>query len=102
MGDYNLSGLNPREFEHLVQAVALAIIAPGIMPFGDGPDGGREATFRGRMAHPSVSDLWEGYLVIQAKFRQRPAGDPYKDDTWLLDQLKQDLNKFVDTKSLSQ
>jgi hypothetical protein len=23
MGDYNLSGLNPREFEHLVQALAL-------------------------------------------------------------------------------
>jgi hypothetical protein len=98
MGDYNLSGLNPHEFEHLVQALALAIIAPGVMPFGDGPDGGREATFRGRMAYPSVSDPWEGYLVIQAKFRQRPAGDPYKDDTWLLDQLKQELDKFVDTK----
>ena len=45
MGDYNLSGLNPREFEHLVQALALAVIAPGVMPFGDGPDGGRSALY---------------------------------------------------------
>jgi hypothetical protein len=98
MGDYNLSGLNPREFEHFVQALALAVIAPGVTPFGDGPDGGREATFRGRMAYPSVVDPWEGYLVIQAKFRQRPAGDPHKDGAWLLDQLKQELDKFVDPK----
>jgi hypothetical protein len=98
MGDYNLSGLNSREFEHLVQALALAVIGPGIMPFGDGPDGGREATFRGRMAYPSVVDPWEGYLVIQAKFRQRPAGDPHKDDAWLLTQLERELDKFVDPK----
>ena len=98
MGDYNLSGLNPREFEHLVQALALAVIAPGVMPFGDGPDGGREATFRGRMAYPSAADPWEGYLVIQAKFRQRPASDPQKDDAWLLDQLKRELDKFVSPK----
>ena len=98
MGDYNLNGLNPREFEHLVQAPALAVIAPGVTPFGDGPDGGREAIFRGRMAYPSVADPWEGYLVIQAKFRQRPAGDPHKDDAWLLDHLKADLDKFVDPK----
>ena len=94
MGDYNLSGLNPREFEHLVQALALAVIGPGVMAFGDGPDGGREATFRGRMSYPSVSAPWEGYLVIQAKFRQRPAGDPHKDGAWLLDQLNQELDKF--------
>jgi hypothetical protein len=25
MGDYNLSGLNPREFEHFVQALALVL-----------------------------------------------------------------------------
>jgi hypothetical protein len=76
----------------------LAVIAPGVIPFGDGPDGGRETTFRGRMTYPSVADPWEGYLVIQAKFRQRPAGDPHKDGAWLLDQLKQELDKFVDPK----
>jgi hypothetical protein len=78
--------------------IDLAVIAPGVTPFGDGPDGGREATFRGRMAYPSVADPWEGYLVIQAKFRQRPAGDPRKDDTWLLAQLKEELDKFIDPK----
>ncbi len=44
MSDYNLPGLNPRDFEHLIQALAIKVIAPGVMPFGDGPDGGREAT----------------------------------------------------------
>ena len=48
---------------------ALAVIAPGVTPFGDGPDRGREAIFRGRMAYHSVTDPWEGYLVIQDKFR---------------------------------
>jgi len=43
MGDYNLSGLNPRDFEHMTQALAMTTIAPGVTPFGDGPDGGREA-----------------------------------------------------------
>jgi hypothetical protein len=74
------------------------VIGPGVTPFGNGPDGGREATFRGRMAYPSVAGPLEGYLVVQAKFRQRPAGDPPKDGAWLLDQLKQELDKFVDPK----
>ena len=68
MGDYNLSGLNDRDFEHLVQGLAKKVIAPGVRIFGDGKDGGREATFEGRMSYPSEADPWDGYLVIQAKF----------------------------------
>ena len=64
MGDYNLAGLNPRDFEHLVQSLAKKHIASGVRPFGDGRDGGREATFHGKMDYPSGSDPWEGYLVI--------------------------------------
>ena len=30
--------------------------------------------------------------------RQRPASDPQKDDAWLLDQLKRELDKFVSPK----
>ncbi|HEY0606758.1 MAG TPA: hypothetical protein VGD58_27820, partial [Herpetosiphonaceae bacterium] len=96
MGDYNLAGLNPRDFEHLIQALAMQVIAPGVMPFGDGPDGGREATYKGKMHYPSVTEPWEGYLVLQAKFRVRPKGDPIQDGEWALEQLKQDLLKFAD------
>ncbi len=48
MGDYDLTGLNSRSFEHMIQALALKIVGPGVIVFGDGPDGGREATYQGR------------------------------------------------------
>ncbi len=93
MGDYNLAGLNPREFEHLVQALAAKIVAPGVRIFGDGRDGGREATYEGPMAYPSAASPWDGYLVVQAKFLQRPgqAGDQ---GDWALGQLRTELQKY--------
>ncbi|MBT8421381.1 MAG: hypothetical protein KJO08_11065, partial [Gammaproteobacteria bacterium] len=94
--DYDLSRhLSTRSFEQLVQALAVAVIGPGVVVFGDGPDGGREATFDGPMEFPNDADPWNGYLVVQAKFRQRPGGD---DGNWALDALRGDLEKFADPK----
>lgn len=45
--DYDLNRLGPREFEHLVQALALKHLGNGVQVFGDGPDGSREAAFDG-------------------------------------------------------
>lgn len=59
--DYDLTGLNSRNFEHLVQALGIKAIASGLTPFGDGPDGGREASYNGKMDYPSSSDPWDGY-----------------------------------------
>lgn len=98
MSDYNLTGLNPRDFEHLIQSLAMEVIASGVTPFGDGPDGGREATYNGKMAYPSSSSPWDGYLVIQAKFNVRPTNDSTKDGDWALNQLKTDLAKFENPK----
>ncbi|WP_295585078.1 hypothetical protein [uncultured Lamprocystis sp.] len=95
--DYDLSRLSPRSFEQLVQALAAAVIGPGIVVFGDGPDGGREATFEGRMPFPDRDTPWDGYLVVQAKFRQREIGGG-NDVAWALAELKKDLAKFSDTK----
>jgi hypothetical protein len=95
MADYNLSGLHPREFEHLVQALAMKVIALGVRPFGDGKDGGREATFDGPMSYPADRAPWDGYLVIQAKFLQRPF-QIADQSGWALDQLEKDLLKFAD------
>ncbi|MFE0462552.1 NACHT domain-containing protein [Kitasatospora sp. NPDC058965] len=69
--DYNLSALGPREFEHLSQSLAKCVLGPGVSVFGDGKDGGREATFRGPVTYPHEGQAWDGYGVVQAKYRQR-------------------------------
>jgi hypothetical protein len=97
MGDFDLTGLDPRKFEHLIQALALDAIGGDVTPFGDGPDGGREATFDGPMHYPSFVEPWDGYLVIQCKFQQKP-GTTKDQGKWALDQLEGDLKKFLDPK----
>ncbi len=97
MGDYDLSGLSSTSFENLLQALALKLLGAGTVVFGDGPDGGREATFEGRMDYPSQADPWDGYCVVQAKFRQRPEGTG-KDGEWALAQLGKELKDFADPK----
>lgn len=94
MTDYDFSRLSSRSFEHLIQALATKLIASSVI-FGDGPDGGREATFEGRVNYPTTENGWEGYGVIQAKFRQRPA-DTRQDGQWAIDQLQDELNKYRD------
>jgi hypothetical protein len=93
MADYNLSALNSRSFEQFVQVLASKIIAPGILIFGDGPDGGREATYDGRIPFPSSAEQWDGYVVIQAKFLQKPQ-NPQSNARWLLAELRKELRAF--------
>jgi len=97
MPDYNLSGLSSGSFEQLIQAIAVKAIGPGTVIFGAGPDGAREATFEGKMDYPSVAQPWTGYLVVQAKFLQRPLGTA-KDGSWVLRELEAELRKFADKK----
>lgn len=98
MGDYDLTGLSTRSFEQLVQRLALKAIGPGVSIFGDGRDGGREATFEGKVNYPSLTDPWDGYGVIQAKFKQR-TGNADEDKKWALEQLANELNAYVDPES---
>lgn len=49
MHDYQLEELSPRSFEQLAVVLALKVIGPGLQVYGSGPDGGREATFDGRI-----------------------------------------------------
>lgn len=97
MGDYNLHGLNPRDFQHLVQAIARKKIAAGIVSFGDGKDGARDFSYRGKMDYPSVTSPWDGYLIGGCKFRQCPEGTK-RDVEWASKQLERDLKKFRDRK----
>ncbi|SBW22935.1 hypothetical protein FDG2_3328 [Candidatus Protofrankia californiensis] len=98
--DYDLTRLGNREFEHLTQALALKVLGPGVSVFGDGPDGGREATHTGRVRwapDDRVSD-WDGYVVIQAKFRNRPLGTT-PDTRWFRATLKAELKRWADQES---
>ena len=98
MPDYDLSRLSSRSFEQLLQALATKVLGPGIAIFGDGPDGGREATFHGKVPYPSVADSWDGYGVLQAKFLQRPR-DVTKDGQWAIDQLQLEITKYLNVEN---
>ena len=98
MPDYDLSRLSSRSFEHLIQSLAIRLLGPSIVVFGDGPDGGREATFEGKVPFPTPVDGWAGYGVVQAKYRQRP-GDTKQDGNWAVDQLKDEIRKYIDPDS---
>lgn len=91
----DLTRLGPDAFEQLVLALAVHVLGPGITAFGDGPDGGREATFSGRQQYPNTADPWEGYGVLQAKYKDRLFGSG-PDATWFLGQVKDELDDWAD------
>jgi hypothetical protein len=94
--DYDLSRLGYREFEHLTQALAIRLLGPGVRVYGDGPDGGREATFDGPVTFPNPDPRgpWDGYGVIQAKFHYRPR-DAAEGAKWLKGQLLDEFNQWL-------
>ena len=98
--DYDLARLTTRDFEHLTQALALKVMGPGVEVFGDGRDGGREAVFEGRLRYPDPAPegVWDGYGVLQAKFRQRPLGTEL-DTAWFLAEAKKELRLWANPKS---
>ncbi|TCC65685.1 hypothetical protein E0H73_01740 [Kribbella pittospori] len=91
--DYRFDSFNPRSFEQLIQGLCVQILSPGITPFGDGRDGGREATFEGAVNYQTDGSPWDGYGVIQAKFLQRPLGTD-KDGPWAITQLRSELAEY--------
>ena len=98
--DYDLNRLGEREFEHLTQALTLRVLGPGVEVFGDGPDGGREATFEGKASFPEPDPQgpWNGYGLVQAKFHYRPR-DAAEGASWLKGQLRNEFDKWLDKDS---
>jgi len=88
---------SPQAFERLIQALSAEVLGPGTVIFGSGPDGGREATFEGEVPFPSVVDRWMGYIVVQAKCKERLQHDS-KDVDWLDQNLRKEFGKFLDKK----
>jgi hypothetical protein len=52
MPGYPLNALGPQDFERVVQSLLKAVIGAGRITFGDGRDGGREATFSRKRSLP--------------------------------------------------
>jgi hypothetical protein len=92
MPDYQLERLDTRSFEQLIQALGTQILGPQLMIFGDGPDGGREATFKEAVNYPSAKK-WNGYGIVQAKFRQQPDSEAKKNGNWAIQQLNAEFQK---------
>lgn len=90
---YDFSRLGSDGFEQLVQALALASIGGRVRIFGDGRDGGREATFNGECHVPGGGD-WNGYGVIQAKFKSRITSTDV-DQSWFFAEATKELNAWV-------
>jgi energy-coupling factor transporter ATP-binding protein EcfA2 len=89
-------GFTPDAFEQYVRALSLCVFGPGVTAFGNGPDGGREATFFGTVPYPHPpTDQWSGYGVIQAKCKERRETAD-RDQTWALSALADELRCFAD------
>ena len=99
--DYNFYSLNPRTFEQLIQSLARKLLGNGMITFGDGPDGGREAVFDGMAPFPGPKDCREGRWILQAKFKSRTlhAWDDRKTNfNWVKKEFLQEMKKFASRK----
>lgn len=97
--NFPLEELSHRAFEQLTVALSLKVLGPGVEAFGSGPDGGREATFRGRVdwSKTALDDhgAWDGYVVIQAKQAEHPSHDPSVNLRWLREQIDDELDSWM-------
>lgn len=92
---YRFDNFSSQSFERLSQSLCIPLLGKGVVVFGSGPDGAREATFEGEVDFPSPVDRWNGYIVVQAKCREKPKGG-IQDARWLAGQIEKDLKKFAD------
>jgi hypothetical protein len=91
---YDLNRLTCLDFELLCQSLSKQIFGNGSISFGVGPDGGREATFDGIANYPSKEEKWDGYWVIQAKFKNVRTSEESKDFEWLKSEIFKDIKKY--------
>src|SRR4051794_36218417 len=79
-------------------ALALKVLGNGVSAFGSGPDGGREATYRGPVEWSATSgfgeDSWDGYVVLQAKQREHSTTPAYN-LKWLQDQIREEFDRWT-------
>jgi hypothetical protein len=101
--DFSYEQLSPRAFEQLAVALVESVMGAGLEVYGPGPDGGREATWLGKinwsLSDPEDSENWQGYTVIQVKQCQNPTQDPDRDFAWLTNEVNKELKAWMDPES---
>jgi hypothetical protein len=60
--EFDLTSLSARDFQQLVQALALKEFGHLLTPLGDGGDGGRDAEYYGRVRARDDKQPWDGHL----------------------------------------
>ncbi|MEV4274033.1 NACHT domain-containing protein [Micromonospora aurantiaca (nom. illeg.)] len=98
---FDLTQLGPDEFEELSQALAVAVLGGAVSVFGEGRDGGREATFEGQMRYPDplpATGAWDGYGILQAKYKGHPTTTT-ADTDWFYGHVRDELRKWADDES---
>ncbi|MFI5893719.1 hypothetical protein ACIA5D_26795 [Actinoplanes sp. NPDC051513] len=102
MPDYDLNRLGSRAFEQMVVALGRPELGPGVQVFGDGPDGGREATYDGTInwsaaavGVPGGSEVWVGHTVLQSKFQIKPKPQPQDNAVWLQGEISKEIGHWI-------
>jgi len=91
--DYNFNEFTTKEFEHLIQSLFYNILGYNTIIYGSGPDGGRELSFIGEADFPNPNEKWDGYWIIQAKFKERNFNKT-DDFQWVKKMLIDEIEKF--------
>jgi hypothetical protein len=91
MEKVDLARLGPTEFERLVRALCFQVMGPAGVVFSPGPDGGRDFTYDG-VIKGYEPQKWNGYLVVQAKFREVTSSTDDLD--WLKIQIEKEFDKL--------
>lgn len=84
----DFSKLNSNSFEHLIASICFREIGISGKVYPTGPDGGRDFSFEGDI--PSLG--WNGYLVVQAKFKENLTTQE-KDISWVLKKIREEAEK---------
>lgn len=95
MPNYDLSKLGNEEFERLCQSLIKEIIGLGTTTFGDGKDGGREATFTGSAPYPSLTERWCGEWIFQVKYHNLQLIGVAKARRQVLTDIEHELEKIT-------
>ncbi|GAB3726195.1 hypothetical protein GCM10027594_07860 [Hymenobacter agri] len=94
MSAYDFENLDDKKFEQLANALCAEYVARGTSIFGSGTDGGREATYQGKMKYPLDEEPWDGYLVVQCKQKERLSGSLKTDADWAIAQLDAEMDMY--------
>jgi hypothetical protein len=97
MPDFDFEHLDAKNFERMANALCAEYITRGLRPFGSGTDGGREATFEGKMQYSAGGAPWDGYLVLQCK-QKESRGTPKQEAVWAIGQLDAEMKKYQTAK----